>query len=144
MYAYKTNFYLSNEVLDICGANDFFEEENENMTKCLKSDFSKISDKIIKIEWKLTKADQGIVVLNTEEKLSKETLNEISGWIQGQNSDGIGENFEQEYFASYTEREWDQSRGYNLSYEDDENNGDCLTVCEFDWRTNQYELELQE
>lgn len=140
-YKYITEFYLINgDVLNIEDANDYLQEED--MTKFLKSDLPLIADGILHIQWEMTGSNKGVVVLTTSKKLTDKELSDISEWIKGQNSDGIGEGFEQQHFACYTEKEYDEYQGYCLNYDEDEENGGSIIQVSFDCETNDYELKL--
>lgn len=146
-YIYQTKFFLKAEVLSIEDANNYLQDED--MTKYLKADFKDIADDIINIKWSLVTNRYGTVTLITNRELDNDELKSISKWINGQNSDGIGEGFEQQDFASYTERDeimYDlHQRGIysiDLGESEDEPDDSYLTVCSFDWRNNDYELEL--
>lgn len=118
MFIYRTYFKLNNFVKDIEAAQDYLSDDD--MTKYLINDSSNsLKSKISSIEWILDTEISGHIDLETTEKLTTEELKNISEWVSGQNSDGIGEGFEQQNFASY----WDD---------------ECAS---FDWRTNAYKFE---
>ena len=61
--------------------------------------------------------------------LNQDELDFVSSWITGQNSDGLGEGFEQQEFA------W-------MPYDDDDDYYDDGEMASFDWQTNNYKLHL--
>ena len=148
-YIYTTNFYLKNSVLDIDSANEYLHEDN--MVNYLRSDFKNLSNIFETLEWNLIDKQKGIITLTTNRLLNKEEGDKISKWINGQCSDGLGEGFEQQDFACYTERDeilYDlRKRGIysiDLGCGEDEPDDSYVIVCSFDWKNNDYELKLQE
>lgn len=132
---YRTYFKLTESVNDFNAARDFLTEDD--MTVYLKDDIRcKCPDKIISIKWYLTDENSGHIDLETNAELTNEELDQISDWICGQNSDGLGESFEQQPFANYEDK--------GLEYgDDDEDDWDNVWVmASFDWQTNNYKLEL--
>ena len=148
-FNYITDFYLKNDVLDVAVANDYLHEDD--MTNYLKNEkkFENISDIFVRIKWSLVNERRGFIELITTRELTKEESKEISKWINGQCSDGLGEGFEQQSFACYTEKE---ETIYNLHKNgiysldlgsgEDEPDDDYLITCSFDWENNNYELRL--
>ena len=57
--------------------------------------------KIVFVEWILEYLDWGTVSIWANERLSEEEVDELSKWIAGQCSDGLGEGFAQQPFAEY-------------------------------------------
>ena len=132
-YIYKTEFSLTNPVNDFDAAQEYLQEDD--MTKYLKDrleyDKSDIDPACIeKIEWELLYDDAGVITLITTKELTKAQLDEISDWVCGQNSDGLGEGFEQQEFAEVSdeEDEWGYSEVYDMA--------------SFDWQTNKYKFSL--
>lgn len=125
MYTYRTKFNLINPVCDFEAAYEYLNEDD--MSTYLKSDSridSYVQDSVESITWILVTEDSGYIELQTTNKLSSEQLKSISDWVAGQNSDGLGESFEQRDFASY---------------EDEYND---YVMASFDWQTNDYLFEL--
>ena len=116
---YRTTFKLLAPVTDVEKANKYLHEDD--MTQFIDSD---LEDFVIHIEWNLTNTMQGYVEVQTSDIVSIDILERISEWIKGQNSDGLGESFEQQDFA--------------LHYHEDTD--DYSNAC-FDWYTNDYELK---
>ena len=79
---------------------------------------------VVSVTWYLTGSETWAVDVVTEQDLVPEQLAELSEWISGQNSDGLGEGFEQQPFAEQLEVEHDEE-------EDDE-----YLYASFDWETN--------
>ena len=136
MFIYRTYFNLTNCVNDIEAAQDYLSDDD--MTKYLVNDsnnsLKSCQSKISSIKWILDTESSGHIDLETTEKLTTEELNNISEWVSGQNSDGIGEGFEQQDFACYIDEGLD---GYDGSDWDDE-----YIVASFDWTSNSYKFEL--
>ena len=136
---YKTNFKLDYPVLDVQAAEEYLQEDD--MTKYLIDDlqnYRKVAqeevDKVEDIYWTMNSDSTGSIVLTANDKLLPDTLNKISEWVSGQCSDGLGEGFEQQPFASYD----DPNGGY---YDDDDNwVEDDYCMASFDWKTNDYKF----
>lgn len=135
LYIYRTNFTLNNDVSDFEEAKKYLIEDD--MTKYLKDDLDNENysgdfevDGIQSIEWVLTKPSSGYVELVSEVKLSEHELEYISEWVSGQNSDGLGESFEQQDFACT--REVDRWSGETFEY-----------TSSFNWNED-YSFELVE
>lgn len=139
---YYTNFMLSHSVNDFEKAKQYLIEDN--MTNYLKTDMSlpkSARDKVELIEWQLIKENQGQIEVKTNEYLTDEESSAISEWISGQCSDGLGEGFEQQDFANYMEG--DEYNPYFVEEEAVEFEEHDYVMASFDWRTNKYELKLQ-
>lgn len=141
MVVYRTYFKLTNCVLDFEEARKYLIEDTmkqylQNDSRCSTDTYSKI----LSIEWILKDENSGYIELKTTEELSTEELNKLSDWVRGQNSDGIGESFEQQDFACYEideDGEILDSR-YSCDYE-----GEVEEVmASFDWNSNNYIFEL--
>lgn len=135
---YSTDFYLTNPVIDFDAAEEYLLEDD--MTEYLKSDLSisaSTRDKVKFIEWQLDTESKGHVIVETNSKLSESESKEISKWISGQNSDGIGEGFEQQDFAIYYEDEYGD---ITLDMYDEDGKENIEIIASFDWETNDYEL----
>ena len=75
-------------------------------------------------------SDSRVVQVVTTRDLTDDESKRISSWVRGQNSDGLGEGFEQQWFS---EGKFDPLDFGDDSYEDYE-------VASFDWGTNAYPL----
>ena len=131
---YSTNFYLTNPVNDFDAADEYLHEDD--MTKYLKLDLSLSAgarDKVTSIEWQMTTEEKGKIIVVANSCLSESESKEISEWISGQNSDGLGESFEGQDFACYQDRDYYDN--WDEDWYDDE-----YIVASFDWETNNYEL----
>jgi hypothetical protein len=131
---YRTNFELTNEVDDFVAAKEYLIEDN--MVDYLKNDdriAKNTRDAIENIEWILVSASFGFVKLTANRNLSVEELLCISKFVAGQNSDGLGEGFEQQDFANY--------RVYDECSDDDEDEYEYVTAS-FDWENNEYIFKL--
>ena len=52
------------------------------------------------IDWDLIHKQSGTIYINTTARLKKQALNDVKKFIDGQNSDGLGEGFEQQDFIT--------------------------------------------
>jgi len=135
---YKTDFKLEWPVNDLEAAQEYLLEDD--MTKYLidslrddnvnEKEISKIKD----IKWKLQNVQSGYILLTTTDILPNNILNMISEWVSGQNSDGLGEGFEQQDFAECIEED-----GY-YDDEDEYYEEDSYHMASFDWKTNKYQF----
>ena len=96
---YQTSFFLTTDVLDVAEAQAYLSEDD--MTEILKERYPDLAADVTSIQWVLTDSDCGYVELETNRSLTDAELARISEWVSGQNSDGIGEGFEQQPFAWY-------------------------------------------
>ena len=137
MYLYRTYFKLLYDVNNFEEAKAFL--KNKTMKLYMKGD-SRISKDVYTsietIQWILKDTDNGIIDLRTTKELSKDELENISDWVCGQCSDGIGEAFEQQPFAHYEEE------NFNFNEDDDYDDEDNYVMASFDWKTNNYEFVL--
>ena len=65
------------------------------------------SEKVESILWFIGSPEGGTITVETNVELTSDEQNELSSWIKGQCSDGIGEAFEQQEFAELTTEEGD-------------------------------------
>lgn len=124
---YRTYFKLINPVIDFDEASKYLTEDS--MIAYLKTDSripKELVNKLIDITWRLKTESSGCIDLLTKEELTTKELSFISDWVSGQNSDGLGEGFEQQDFACYP----------------DEEDEDEYIMASFDWETNDYEFTL--
>ena len=143
MYIYKTYFKLRYEVNDLKAAQEYLAEDD--MTTYLIEDgriAREVRDVVVSIRWILTDEQSGAIVLTTKTELSAEQLLTISDWVSGQNSDGLGEGFEQQDFANYDLGLYDEYGRYNSDLELEEEYEECYVMASFDWTTNKYIFEL--
>ena len=144
---YRTPFRLVDCVTDLDAAQEYLTEDD--MTEYLKEDLddsctyfklpmAHLRDKIEHIEWHLTSENEGYIELITSEEIPQSELDQISEWVSGQCSDGLGEGFEQQDFANYENPDWCGNR-----YDE----GDCedmWVMASFDWQTNEYKFSRYE
>lgn len=138
MYTYQTKFYLLADVLDLNDARAYLEEDN--MLNYF--DNEQIKRKLRSIEWHLIDEGSGYVEVIANTELSDNELEEISAYISGQNSDGLGEGFEQQDFASYDAALIDEYGNENNSLVWDDDYEEDWVMASFDWQNNDYALEL--
>lgn len=136
MARYVTEFHLTNPVNDWDAAHDYLQADD--MKKYLIDDLDylkltrlKPSD-IVNLEWDLQDEDYGLIYLDTAIDLTDDELDVISDWVRGQNSDGLGEGFEQQPFAEIRYEGDEDEYGYS-DYDTD--------MASFDWETNYYHFE---
>lgn len=140
MYKYQTTFYLLADVLDLDEAQAYLEEDN----MLYYFDNEEIKRKLQSMTWHLVDCGSGYIEVIANEELSENELEEISEYIKGQNSDGIGEGFEQQDFANYDAGQYD-SYGNKISVWDlDDDYEEDWVMASFDWNSNYYVLELVE
>lgn len=135
MYIYRTYFKLTACVNDLSAAQEYLTEDD--MTVYLKDDdriSEKVRNAVEKIEWVLKDEDSGYIELTTNEALSATELKEVSKYVSGQNSDGLGEGFTQQSFAYYED---EGLEGYAESDWDNE-----TIMASFDWQSNEYIFEF--
>ena len=134
MFKYVTNFNLTDEIYA-----EFFEDAvsyliEDDMTQYVPEN---VKAKIVSVEWVLEEVDKGVIVIWTSELLSEEEEDELSEWIAGQCSDGLGEGFEQQPFAEIG------GSDYDYYDEDDEYYEDEFYMISFS-RADKYKLILQQ
>lgn len=138
MYIYETRFHLLADVLDIGEAQAYLEEDN--MLDYF--DNEEIKRKLKSITWHLTDCESGYIEVIANEELAENELDEISSYISGQNSDGLGEGFEQQWFANYDMNRYNSS-GEEISVWDlDDDYEEDWIIARFDWDRNDYLLNL--
>ena len=86
-----------------------------------------LREKVTKVEWNLEGTDGGTIDVEAKQELTPDELTELSDWIRGQCSDGLGESFEQRDFAQI----------YDY---DDWGDEDWVGMISFDWESNNYKL----
>jgi len=123
MCKYVTNFDLYCRVNDKEAAQDYLDNSCSEMTELLKG---YAGDDVVSIRWILDESDSGHIELITDCELSEENLASISNWVSGQNSDGLGEIFEQQDFAVGMDEDGEEA------------------YASFDWDTNDYAFEKEE
>lgn len=122
-FKYVTTGKLTGVVNDLEAARTYLTEDD--MTQHLD-----VAPAVIDIRWNLKDDGQSyeVIALAYEELLPYE-MDQLAMWVNGQNSDGLGEGFEQQDFACLEEEE-----GYA---EDDEILEERYDLyASFDWKTN--------
>ncbi len=115
---YTTSGTLTNPVNDLDSARAYLAEDD--MTQ-----YAPAGLPIHDVRWDLLDEGSWKVTVVTDRELTEAESAEISEWISGQNSDGLGEGFEQQPFAEHCEYD----RWGNM----DE---DSYVMSSFDWETN--------
>lgn len=145
-YTYTTKFTLTDLVLDLESANDYLAEDDmvdyfdEYKEIGVTKDLIK---KVISINWELQTRDSGKITVKTNALLTYKERKTVSRWISGQNSDGLGEGFEQQDFANYDVNRYDYDGNEISVWDLDDDYEEYWVMASFDWQTNDYELELQ-
>lgn len=116
---YTTAGSLTNPVNDLAAARAYLVQED-------MSQYAPDGLPIHSICWDLTNDSSWKVTVVTERELTADESATLSDWILGQNSDGLGEGFEQQPFAE----------------EDDEDDEYCVIMSSFDWQANECLLTL--
>lgn len=146
-FHYKTDFNLTNPVTDLEAAREYLRDHDA--TFYFKNDDYGIDkqtrDDVFEVSWELENESSGYIIVKAWRELYDDELADISSWIAGQCSDGIGEGFEQQDFASYTDDEYyrELNNFYTWAEDDEEepNEDDYFCMASFDWSTNDYALE---
>lgn len=103
-----------------------------DMTEFLKGG---LKERVERIQWHLNADGHSYYVeAIARRKLSKVLLKELADWVSGQNSDGLGENFEQQAFAESHEGECGECDGCEYGGQCTEDDGSGMIS--FDWETN--------
>ena len=95
-YLYRTYFDLSDSISDEhwMEARKYLDEDN--MANYLPDE---LLEKIILIQYDLITNNKGFINIISNALLTQEELIELKNELDGQNSDGLGEGFEQQEFA---------------------------------------------
>ena len=93
-FKYSRQFSMDAPVNDFEAANQYLTEDD--MTQYLPEN---LKEKINKVEWQLDDESSGEIIVMANKELSEEEEIQLKEWIDGQNSDGLGEGFEQQEFA---------------------------------------------
>lgn len=122
---------LTGTVNDVAKAQAFLTDMD--MTQFLHE----VAPPVVHIRWDLKEDGHTYEVhaVATQELTAKE-IADLTDWVKGQNSDGLGEGFEQQDFADCTPDEpeydpYDDAYEVDASDEDDE-----WRMVSFDWRSN--------
>lgn len=92
----KARFYLSDK-LD----KSNFEEAKEYLLDDDMRNYldDNLKNKIDSIKWVLTDLDGGHIEIEENQELDTKDIEQLATYIEGQNSDGLGEGFNQQYFT---------------------------------------------
>jgi hypothetical protein len=117
---------------------DYIESENVELAQAYLREYDmtqflddSIKDAVERVQWTLEgDGHEWYVEAVAKRELTKDELRVLAEWVSGQNSDGLGEGFEQQAFA------WleDESPTDNV-WSDDYTEGEGH-MCSFDWETN--------
>ena len=134
MFNYVANFNLTDEINE-----ELFDDA---VSYLIEDDMAQyvpenLKAKIVSVEWVLEELDKGKIVIWANELLSEEEEDELSKWIAGQCSDGLGEGFEQQPFAEIG------GSDYDYYDEDDEYYEDEFYMVSFS-RADKYKLVLKQ
>lgn len=125
---------LTNPVNDLAAAQAYLVQMD--MTQFVDN---RVASIVLDVCWALTTDEAWKVTVTTHRLLTEDESAALSSWISGQNSDGLGEGFEQQPFAETDEEE-------EYCYEDDNDDEPCydsdFAMSSFDWKTNNCELTL--
>ena len=102
---YSTNFNLASPLGDMDQAQEYLSEDD--MTKYF-DDKDSFKDAVVSMDWVLDDETGGHVEVKTNRELTSQEQKDLLDWIDGQNSDGLGEGFEQQDFANAY---WDPDTG---------------------------------
>jgi hypothetical protein len=119
---YKTKGVLDHPVSSVNDARAFLREHGSGVHQYIYPEPAK--EGVHSVTWDLLSDHEWEVMLIADHPLGPQQLNLLSTWISGQNSDGLGEGFEQQPFAEI-----------ELDEEDD------WAMASFDWQTNPCILE---
>jgi len=122
---YKTSGKLTHPVNDLNAAREFLREHGKGIHGYIYPDEAKPG--VHSVTWDLLDDQTWKVVLIADHELPVPQLRLLSEWISGQNSDGLGEGFEQQPFAEH----WDEHERW-----DEEREEAIGTMSSFDWETN--------
>jgi hypothetical protein len=127
-HLYRASGKLDHPVSDLAAAREYLDEPMEDYVYP-----DALKEAVFTIRWDLSDEDTWFVLVYTHRALTPEESTELSSWISGQNSDGLGEGFEQQRFAEFEPK-------YNRwGDRDDEEDPEYAS---FDWQTNDCSLTL--
>lgn len=128
-HTYRAAGSLTEPVSDIRAANEYL--KRDDMTEYVKYSDLPHPEVVHHIEWSLVTEGHWEVTVITDRALTDEESEKLSEWISGQNSDGLGEGFEQQAFAEH---------GSDNEYSDDYD--EEWSMSSFDWEVNDCKLTL--
>lgn len=113
---------------------------DDDMTRYLTSDSDTpwAKDVVEHLEWQLDgDGHRYKIVAFALRELTEDELRQLSSWCSGQNSDGLGEGFEQQPFAEQHDGECGECPGCEYGGECDD---DYSGMISFDWEKNKLEF----
>lgn len=150
-YTYSTPFEFTNPLPDgkaFHDAQSYLDSWNVPTKDCpsmsyfLRESVPEAERLGLNVAWRLGSPEGGSIEVESPEELDPETRSKISRWISGQNSDGLGESFEQQDFAIIDDgddRSWDDDEDYDPYDPWSDDGTECVS---FDWQDNDYMLTL--
>ena len=93
-FKYEQEFHLNAPVNDYDAAQKYLSEDD--MSQYLPEE---LKESVRSVEWKLDDEESGKIEIHTTRELTPDEQSKLNDWIEGQNSDGLGEGFEQQDFA---------------------------------------------
>lgn len=135
MPIYQTHGSLTGHIQpeDVTKAQTYLTEDN--MTQFLEGS---LKDAIERIQWHLhSDGHDYYVEAIAQRELTADELKELASWVSGQNSDGLGEGFEQQDFAEQHEGECGECMGCEMEEGCDD---DYTGMISFDWEKNKSEF----
>lgn len=129
MTTYQTSGTLTGTIAPENVAKAMAYLQDDDMTRYIYP--SELAVFIAHIEWHLhADGHNWHVTAKTMRELTDDELKQLSEWVSGQNSDGLGEGFEQQDFAEYFETDrWGDPKE------------DTYQMCSFDWEKNPCKFE---
>ena len=121
---YRAEGRLTNPVTDLQAARAYLDEPME--TFLCWDDQVDLRAAVHTIRWDLISVSTWQVMVVTNQALDADQLTRLSEWISGQNSDGLGEGFEQQPFAEH----------------EGEDDDDDWEMSSFDWGDNPCTLRV--
>lgn len=131
---YETPFTLEFWVNDFEAAASYLQDAG-NMAQYLDEPLKQIATKIT---WELLTEDSGRIQVQTTRELTDKENNELADWICGQCTDGLGEGFEQQDFASLYFDEHGDSYAPDEVYDDEDYE---MEMASFSGNADAYALE---
>lgn len=139
MPIYQTTGHLTDSIAsDKIDAAQQYLRPDFDMTQIV-NDNAKLDGALELIEWTLHNDGYNYsVVAVTSRELTEAELKQLASEVSGQNSDGLGEGFEQQDFAWNPDGECGECEGCIDGWECEDDGGH---MCSFDWVTNDSTFE---
>jgi len=148
-FTYVTKFELAIDV-PVADANDYLQEDD--MCAYLKDNIDDNPNKttikpddLVSLTWAMVgynSSHTGKITLVTTREFTEKELDFVSNYVKGQNSDGLGEGFEQTFEVDNNQRNYNHNQ-HNYNYvddEEDETDDGYMEMASFDWKTNKYKF----